>query len=430
LFTTSRVRRNGGCGVGDNRVSRRTGMKKAVEITLGVVTSIGGFIDAGALATSLQAGARFRYSLLWATLLGTVCAIFLIEMSGRLAAVTKHPLRELIHKRFGFRFSAALLVSGLILNVLVIAAEIGGMSIALELATQRSFRLWAIPVTLVACALLWFLTFGVIEKAVSFAGLVTVAFVVAAWRLHPSASELLAGAVPRLPSHDEANYYYLAVSIIGSIITPFMFIFYSSGAIEEKWNRSYLGVNRAVAILGMSFGALMAVGVIIVAAGVLAPQGVRVENYAEAAHMLDPQLGRWGIALFILSLGICSLGAAVEVGLSMAYELAQTLGWNWGKEQKPRNAARFTLSYTCCLFAGAIPIVAGLDPMKVTVFSMAVVCLALPFITFPFLILMNDRRYLGGNVNRRWSNYAVTCIVALAFVLAAVAIPLQVLGGS
>ncbi len=405
-------------------------MKKLIEITLGVVTSIGGFIDAGALATSLQAGARFGYSLIWATLLGTICAIFLIEMSGRLAAVTKHPLRELIHKRFGFRFSAGLLASALALNLLVIASEIGGMSIALQLATGTSFQVWAVPVTVLAWALLWFLTFGVIEKAVSFAGLVTVAFPIAAFRLHPAASELLSAAVPKLPGDHQANYCYLAVSIIGSIITPFMFFFYSSGAIEEKWNRSYLGVNRAIAILGMSFGALMAIGAIIVAARVLGPQGVRVENYGEAAHLLDPLFGRWGLLLFILSLGICSLGAAIEVALSTAYELAQTFGWNWGKEQKPRDEARFTLSYTLVLFASAIPILAGLDPMKVTVFTMAIVCLALPFVTFPFLVLMNDRVYLGSHVNRRWSNYAVVCIVALAFLLAVVAIPLQVLGGS
>src|SRR5690348_9115243 len=138
-------------------------MKKILEIALGVITSIGGFIDAGALATSLQAGARFRYSLVWATVLGTLCAIFLIEMSGRLAAVSKHPLRELIHKRFGFRFSVALLAAGLLLNLLVIASEIGGMAVAIELATGQSLRVWAVPATLFAWALLWFLTFSVIE---------------------------------------------------------------------------------------------------------------------------------------------------------------------------------------------------------------------------------------------------------------------------
>ena len=89
-------------------------VKKAFDITLGIVTSIGGFIDAGALTTSLQAGARFGFRLMWATLLGTICAIFLTEMSGRLAIVSHHPLRELIHKRFGLSFSAPLLGAGLV----------------------------------------------------------------------------------------------------------------------------------------------------------------------------------------------------------------------------------------------------------------------------------------------------------------------------
>ena len=403
-------------------------MKKALEITLGVVTSIGGFIDAGALATSLQAGARFGYRLVWATLLGTACAIFLTEMSGRLAVVSHHPLRELIHKRFGLSYSLPLLLAGLVLNLLVLASEIGGIAMGAQLATGISFRLWALPATLLVWALLWFLTFGVIEKSVSFAGLVTVAFVSASAKMGaaPPVAELL----PALPKDQSAEYAFLAVSIIGAIITPFMFFFYSAGAIEEKWDKDYLGVNRIVAVLGMSFGAVIALAVIAVAATVLRPHGIRVESYAEAMHVLSPVFQHWGPALFIASLGITSLGAGVEVSLSSAYEVAQTLGWNWGKEQKARDESRFTLTYTILLFVAALPIAAGLDPLKLTVFTMAVACLLLPFVTFPFLVLINDRDYMREQVNSRWANFAVVGIVVIAFVLAAVAIPLQVLGGS
>src|SRR6266542_2893352 len=186
-------------------------MKKILEITLGVVTSIGGFLDAGSIATSAQAGARFGFQLIWANLLGTVCVVVLAEMSGRMAAVSKHPLRELIHKRFGFNFSIALLLGGLLLNLLVVASEIGGMCMALELLTGAPFRWWALPAAFAVWALLWGLTFGVIEKAISFAGLITVVFVIAAVKLHPGAA-VLAGAVPSLPSHNGANYWYVAVS--------------------------------------------------------------------------------------------------------------------------------------------------------------------------------------------------------------------------
>jgi Mn2+/Fe2+ NRAMP family transporter len=40
-------------------------MKNALEIALGIVTGIGGFLDAGPLAASARAGARVEYHLLW-----------------------------------------------------------------------------------------------------------------------------------------------------------------------------------------------------------------------------------------------------------------------------------------------------------------------------------------------------------------------------
>ena len=268
-------------------------MKKALEITLGIVTSIGGFVDAGSFATSLQAGARHGFRLVWAVALGTLCVIFLTEMSGRLALMSKHPVRELIHKRFGLRYSAALLVGCLVLDQMVLASEIGGVAMAAQLVDGRG-----VPVVGAAggdrgLALLWFLTFGVMEKAISIAGLVTLAFLVAAFRAHaaPSASGLL----PAWPEGQSAQYGFLAVSIIGAIIMPSMLFFYSSGAIEEQWDRGYLGVNRAVAALGMGFGAAIALAIMAVSAAILRPKGIRVESYPEASRMLEPIFGRWGL---------------------------------------------------------------------------------------------------------------------------------------
>ena len=79
-------------------------MKKMLQITLGIITSIGGFLEIGSVTTAAQAGASFQYQLLWAILLGTICLIFLVEMSGRLAAVSKHTIVEATRERFGFPF--------------------------------------------------------------------------------------------------------------------------------------------------------------------------------------------------------------------------------------------------------------------------------------------------------------------------------------
>ena len=48
---------------------------------------------------------------------------------------------------------------------------------------------------------------------------------------------------------------------------------------------------------------------------------------------------------------------------------------------------------------------------------------------FPFLILMNDRDYVGEYGNGWISNTAVIVISLLASIMALVAIPLQLMGG-
>src|SRR5215210_6148284 len=106
-----------------------------LEITLGVVTSIGGFLDVGAIATAVQAGAAFKFQLIWAIALGTICVIFLVEMSGRLSAVSKHTLVSALRERFGANLFFIPFVAELVLDFLLLAAEIGGVCIALQLVT-------------------------------------------------------------------------------------------------------------------------------------------------------------------------------------------------------------------------------------------------------------------------------------------------------
>jgi hypothetical protein len=48
----------------------------------------------------------------------------------------------------------------------------------------------------------------------------------------------------------------------------------------------------------------------------------------------------------------------------------------------------------------------------------------------PFLILMNDERYMGRYRNGFVSNAVVIVTTVLAFVIALVAIPLELLGGA
>src|SRR5213595_2013368 len=138
-------------------------MKDVLKVALGVVTGIGGFLDAGTIATCAQAGARFEFRLLWVLVLGTLCIIFLSEMLGRLAAVSGHTLADAIRERFGIRYHAIPIVAELFLDVIVLAAEIGGVAMALQLLSHVGFPWWSVPVAAAAWLLLWRGTFDVVE---------------------------------------------------------------------------------------------------------------------------------------------------------------------------------------------------------------------------------------------------------------------------
>jgi Mn2+/Fe2+ NRAMP family transporter len=403
-------------------------MKKIFEIALGIVTSIGGFLEIGSLTTAAQAGAEYRYQLLWAIALGGLSVIFLVEMSGRFAAVSQHTIPEAIRERFGFSFFVAPLIGFVLVTLMVLAAELGGVCVALELVTGVRFQWWALPVAFVTWLLIWKGTFSLIEKGASLLGLVTLCFIVAALMGQPPWKEVATGMLPTLPAHEPAHYWFIAVSILGASITPYLFFFYSSGAFEDKWDESYLTTNRLVAGLGMSFGTTISMAVLVVAALVFLPRGIKVDHYDQLALLLVPMFGRWGLYLLAASLGIACFGAAQEISLEVAYFIAQGFGWNWGEDQRPRQTPRFSLVYTLTILLAALVVLAGVDPLKLTVFSMALTAATLPLGTVPFLVLMNDERYVGQHRNGWFSNAVIIFVVALAFVLAVVSIPLEIFG--
>ena len=130
-------------------------MKKYLEVALGIFTSIGGFLEVGAIATTAQAGAQFGFRLAWVLLLGTICVIFLVEMSGRLSAVSKHTLQDAMRERFGAGFFLVSTIPGMVVDWLVLASEIGGVALGLQLVTGISYQWWAFPVAIAAWLLLF-----------------------------------------------------------------------------------------------------------------------------------------------------------------------------------------------------------------------------------------------------------------------------------
>jgi len=404
-------------------------VRKILNLALGVVTSIGGFVEVGSISTSAQAGAEFGYALLWAIAVATLIVAALAEMAGRVAAVGKRSMAGAVRERFGFHFQVVPLCAEIVIDLLLLTAELGGAAIAMKMLTGVGFQWWILPLAALAWLVLWFGSFSIVEDGIGLFGMVTLSFVLAAWYLHPAPAELARGFVPSLPAHDLTRYAFLTVSIIGATVSPYLLNFYSSGALEEKWTEPDLWINRATAFAGMGFGSFVAMGCLITAAIVLGPQHVKVETYEQAAQMFVPVYGRWAIALFAVSLGIGCFGAAVEIALNSGYVFGQVFGWTWGLERKRRDVSRFVVTFSIMLAASGLIAVMGFDPLKVTLLSVALTVVIMPLVVLPFLVLMNNEAYVGTHTSGPIGNGLLAAVTILGALMAIVVIPLEIAGG-
>ena len=404
-------------------------MNKLAEVALGVITGIGGFLEVGSLATSAQGGSEFGFRLGWAVLLGSISLMVLMEAGGRLSAVSDRTLADQLRERFGIRFFMLPLVVGLVVSVLVLSAEIGGVGLALQMATGVRVQFWAIPVAFMAWLLLWRGTFTAVENGTAFLGLVSVIFAIGAAALHPHWAAVGAGLLPRRPTHDAARYWYLAVSILGASISPYLYMFYSSGALEDGWTTEDLGVNRITSVLGNVFGGGLSLMVLVAAAMVFLPRQIRIDAYEQIALILTPVLSHPGFVFFLATLAITCFGTTLEIALAIAYLLAQGLGWQWSENLRPSADSRFSMTYTVVLLLAALPVLLGANILHVTNISMVVTAASLPVTVVPMVVLMNDREVMGKSVNGAFANIALIAIAVMSCAIMLAAIPLQLLGG-
>ena len=405
-------------------------MKKWLSITLGIVTATGGFLDAGTIATSGESGARFGLGLIWACIIATVAIILLVEMMGRFSAISKKTYAEAIRENFGFKFYLLPLLSEVIAESILLAAEIGGIAIALSLMTGISWRILFPPAAFLVFAMAWRAPFDWIENAPALLGLVTLSFIVGIIALGGPSHQLLSTLwKPEVKQGELADYLYLVAATLGATISPYLLYFYSSGAREEHWTSSSLLLNRVTAIVGMSFGSLGSIALIFLGAMVLQPLNMQASSLGELGLSMAKALGPFGALLFAVALFATCLGAALEVVLGVSYNIAQGFGWEWGEDKKPVEAARFNLVLIIFLLVAVAIELMGIDPLQLALAGSTVIALFLPISLFPFLVLMNNPQYLGDKTNGRFSNIAIICILLIAFVVAVVSIPLEILSG-
>lgn len=403
-------------------------MKKVLQVTLGILTAIGGFVDIGDLVASGLVGARFGMSLAWVIVVGVIGICLYAEMSGRVAAVTGRAVFDLVRERLGARAALLNLTASTLVNLLTLAAEVAGVALALQLATSVSYLLFVPLVAFLVWLVIWRMPFERMERMFGLAGLALLVFAVALWQLGPDWGSLAHQALhPTVQSGEgHATYWYYAVALFGTAMTPYEVFFFSSGAVEEKWSPKDLNLERANVFVGFPLGGLLSLSITATTAVVLLPRGIQVDHLGQVALPTVMALGKVGLAFLIVGFVAATFGAALETTLSSGYAVSQFFGWQWGKLVRPRDAARFHSVVLVSLILGAMLILTTLDPIKVTEYSLVFSAVVLPLTYFPILVVANDPGYMKDKVNSGVSNALATGYLVLLTVVAVAAIPLMI----
>ena len=402
-------------------------MNKIFQVALGILAAIGGFVDIGDLVFNVAAGATFGYQLLWVVVVGVVGIIVYSEMCGRVAAVSGKAVFDVVRERLGFKTGLVALISAQVVNLMTLTAEIGGVAICLQLLSGLPYRSLIVIAGIALAIVVWVTSFDWIERIFGYGGLCLLVFAVAAVKLHPTWSAVGEGFVPHMETESPLLYAYFAVGLLGAAMTPYEVYFYSSGAVEEQWGPKDLGLNKANAMIGYGLGGFLSFALMIVGGSLFLEKGIEPEFLGTIALGAEVPLGQIGLLLALVGILFAVGGAAIDTLFAGAYNMAQFLGWEWGRYRHPSGAPRFTLSWAILLVLGLGAVMTGVDPVQLTEFAVIFSAVALPLTYIPILIVANDRTYMREYVNGRLANVLGLIYLVVIVIISIAAVPLLIL---
>jgi Mn2+/Fe2+ NRAMP family transporter len=381
--------------------------------------------DASGITTYSVAGARFGYDLLWTLIPTTVALVVIQEMVGRMGVITGKGLADLIRENYGVKAAFFMMLGLFIANFGNTVADFAGWAASMEIFGVSKYV--AVPIGAFA---IWLLvvkgSYRFVETVLLFACLIFVGYIISGIMAQPDWGAVFKSTlVPKV--HWNAEYIYLSIGIIGTTITPWMQFYLQSSIAEKGIKKEDYKASRLDVIIGCSITDIISFFIIVTCATILFPQGIRVEEAAEAALALKPLAGDYASTIFAISLANAAILGAIIVPLATAYYICEAMGWEAGVNKSFREAPQFIGIYTFMIAAGALVVLIPNAPLVfLMVLSAVINGLMLPFVLVFVVRLINNPKIMGEFVNTKiynaisWSTVVVVAILTVLFVFATI----------
>ena len=331
--------------------------------------------DPSGIGTYSQAGAQLGFGVGWTMLLSYPLMTAIQEISARIGRVTGHGIAGNVCRNFSPVYIWGLVLLLFVANTINIAADLGAMGDALKLLIGGPAIGYVVLFGAISVLAQIFFNYESYVSLLKWLTLSLFAYVIALAVVKVPLAEALKGVlIPRV-SFDSA-FLTTLVAILGTTISPYLFIWQSSQEAEEQRidpakrplkkessdaQQEYRRI-RLDTLIGMAFSNLIGLSIIITAAATLHVHGkTDIQSSAQAAEALKPIAGRF--AEFVFALGIIGTGllAIPVLAGSTAYAIGEGRRWKVGLSRKPKQAVAF---YSVLGFSGLCGIGLNFTPIN------------------------------------------------------------------
>jgi manganese transport protein len=269
-----------------------------------------GYMDPGNWATDIAGGSQFGYRLIWVLLMSNIMALLLQSLSARLGVVRGKDLAQASRETYPKYINIPLYILAEIAIAACDLAEVLGMAIGLQLLFGIPL-VWGVTLTVLDTFLLLFLINQGMRKMEAFilalVSIIGFAFVMEMIFAKPDLAALAQGFIPSLPNNDAL---YIAIGIIGATVMPHNLYLHSSLVQSRKFERSSLGIKRALrfnfidSAIALNLAFFVNAAILILAASAFYRNGYfNVSEIKDAHKFLAPMLGtEWAPILFAIAL--------------------------------------------------------------------------------------------------------------------------------
>jgi len=362
------------------------------------VISGGADNDPAGIATYSIVGASVGFAQNWLLFLSTPLLIAVMQMSAKVANVTKSDLASLLRTTFGARVASPAVVLMVVANVITMGADLLAMGAAVELLTGIKLIYWIVPMAALMAGVTIFLDYKTVSKFLLWLVVVFATYIAAAVLARPDWGAVLASTL--LPHISMSPDYLLgAVALLGTTITPYLFFWQASGEVEEKRGVQSLSRTNIDIATGMVLSNLIAFFIIVATGAVLFSHHAQIRTAADAARALQPFAGPYATVLF--SVGVIGAGllAIPVLASSAAFGLAGLAGWRRGLWRNPRNAPQFYVVIGLAFLVAMELAISAIDPIKALFYSQVLDGLIAPVLIVLLVILTSSRTLMGDFVN-------------------------------